>query len=388
MNSSPLLRLNRVFTTTLRTIFRDEGIGIFCFIVPLIYPLLYAFIYTGETVREVPTVVVDMCHTKLSREYIRHVDATADVKIISHAESLKAAQEYIKHRDAYGIIVIPENFEKTIVAGQQTHVSVYVDMGSLLYYKAILVANTDVSLAMNAEIKSSKKAIEYEDVSLYNPQNGFAGFLIPAVLILVLQQTLILGIGLVRGTEREMRGYTGLDSFLKMSESQTLVLGIGAAFLLVYIPISMYVLDIVPRLFSLNIIGNFWDMFFFIQPFLLSSIFFALTIGAFCMQRENVILMVVFTSVPMLFFSGVSWPASNIPDFWKGISHLIPSTWAINGYVKLNSTGAHLPQVYDEWKALWCLTGFYFLTAYFSFFSQIWLMLRRAGGAVTKIGKK
>ena len=384
MNSNPLLRLNKVFTTTLRTIFTDQGILIFCFLVPLFYPILYTFIYTGETVREVPAIVVDECNTGLSREYTRHVDATADVKIIGHAESLTAAREFIKSRDALGIIVIPKDFEKTIVHGGQAHVSIYVDMSGLLYYKAMLVANTDVSLAMNAEIRASKKAIKYEDVSLYNPQNGFAGFLIPAVLILILQQTLVLGIGLVRGTEHEMHSYMGFDAFRKMGDTQVLALGIGAAFLVVYVPISMYVLDIVPRIFSLNTIGNFWDMCIFILPFLLASIFFGLTLGAFTMQREHIILMVVFSSVPMLFFSGVSWPSSNIPDFWKGVGSLIPSTWAVNGYVKLNSTGAHLPQVYDEWIALWKLAGFYFLTAYFSIFSQIFIMLRQAGGVFSK----
>ena len=42
----------------------------------------------------------------------------------------------------------------------------------------------------------STAPIEYEDISLFNPQDGFASFLIPAVLILIIQQTLLLGIGL------------------------------------------------------------------------------------------------------------------------------------------------------------------------------------------------
>ena len=35
---------------------RDQGVLIFFILVPVLYPLLYAFIYTGETVREVPAV--------------------------------------------------------------------------------------------------------------------------------------------------------------------------------------------------------------------------------------------------------------------------------------------------------------------------------------------
>ena len=71
-------------------------------------------------------------------------------------------------------------------------------MSGLLYYKALLTANTNVSLAMNADIKMERAGnttarqdeitaypIEYEDIAIFNPTNGFAAFLIPAVLILI-----------------------------------------------------------------------------------------------------------------------------------------------------------------------------------------------------------
>ena len=119
----------------------------------------------------------------------------------------------LKERKAYGIIYIPSGFSDDIVRGKQTQVSIFCDMSGLLYYKALLTANTNVSLAMNADIKNGNVAgnttarqdeitaypIEYEDIAIFNPTNGFAAFLIPAVLILIIQQTLLLGIGLAAG---------------------------------------------------------------------------------------------------------------------------------------------------------------------------------------------
>lgn len=367
-----LTRLNKIFTSTLRMIFTDVGILTFCIIVPLVYPLVYAFIYNGETVHNVPVVVVDQCQTALSREFIRKVDATADVQIISHAEDISRAREFIRHREAYGIMVMPREFERTIVQGGQAYVSIYVDMSGLLYYKALLSAATNVSLDMNAQIKASRKAIIYEDVSLYNPQNGFAGFLIPAVLVLIIQQTLILGIGMARGTERELQRFTGIDSFLRITDSQLVTIGVSMAFLLVYIPICIWVLGVIPKIFALNSIGNFWDLWLFMVPYLLSCLFFALSIGSICRQRESIVLLAVFTSVPFLFLSGVSWPSSNMPAFWRNISYVVPSTFAINGYVKLNSMGAHLPEVWAEWRALWLQALGWFLVAYFSIIRQLW----------------
>ena len=199
-----------------RNTFRDQGVLIFFIVVPLAYPLLYGFIYTGEVVREVPAVVVDMSRSSLSREYIRKIDATADIQIVAYCTDMEEAKEMLKEREAYGIIYIPAEFSKDIARGIQTHVNIYCDMSGLLYYKSMLLANTAVSLDMNRDIKIARAGnttdrqdeitgypIEYEDIALYNPTNGFAAFLIPAVLILMLQQTLLLGIGLSAGTARE-----------------------------------------------------------------------------------------------------------------------------------------------------------------------------------------
>ena len=365
-------KLNLIFCSLLRVLAKDQGVLIFCVFVPLFYPLLYSWLYSNETVREVPVVVVDQCCTALSREFIRKVDATADIRIISHAQDVENGRDFIRRRKAYGVVAIPRSFEKDIIAGRQTSVSIYVDMSGMLYYKALLSAATNVALDMGAQIKDAERAIKYEDVSLYNPQNGFAGFLIPAVLVIVLQQTLILGIGLARGTERERKRFTGIDAIIKVSDSQRVTLATAGAFLLLYIPISIWVLGIVPKIFSLNAIGNFWELWVFMVPFLLASIFFGISIGALCRQRESIILLVVFTSIPFLFLSGVSWPGSNMPHFWKNISVIIPSTFAVNGYVKLNSMGAHLPEVWTEWRNLWIQAGVWFLLAYFSIIQQLW----------------
>lgn len=87
---------NYLFKLELKNIVKDEGVLIFFFLVPLAYPLLYSFIYTDEVVREVPIAVVDESHTTMSREYLRHVDASPDVKIINYCADMAEAERCIK----------------------------------------------------------------------------------------------------------------------------------------------------------------------------------------------------------------------------------------------------------------------------------------------------
>ena len=359
-----------------RTTLRDQGVLIFFVLVPLVYPLIYSFIYTNETIREVPTVVVDNSRSSLSREYLRKVDASPETSIVAHCADMEEAKLMLKDRKAYGIIYIPAHFSDDIARGKQTQVSIFCDMSGLLYYKALLTANTNVSLAMNADIKMKRAGnstarqdeitaypIEYEDVAIFNPTNGFAAFLIPAVLILIIQQTLLLGIGLSAGTAREQNRFKDLVPINRhYNGTLRIVMGKGLSYFMVYSLVAVYILCVVPRLFSLNQIAIPGVLTLFALPYLAACIFFAMTASIAIRNRETCMLLFVFTSVPLLFLSGISWPGAAMPEFWRYFSYIFPSTFGINGYVRINSMGATLNEVSFEYQALWIQTGIYFLT--------------------------
>lgn len=371
----------------LKAVFKDQGVLIFFLLVPLAYPLLYAFIYTGEVVREVPTAVVDMNKSTLSREFIRKVDATPDVKIQSHCADMEEAKLLLKESKVYGVIYIPESFSSDITKGIQTQVTLYCDMSGMLYYKAILTASTEVSLKMNKAIKVKRAGnttdrqdeisatpITYEAVNLFNLQAGYASFLLPAVLILIIQQTLLLGVGLSAGTARENNRFRDLVPLSRQYQGTLrIVLGKSSAYFIIYAIVSAYILCVVPKIFSLVQIAQAGTLAAFILPYVLSCIFFAMTCSIFIHHREACMMIYVFTSVPLLFISGVSWPGSAIPAFWRVISWMFPSTFGINGYIAINSMGATLDQVLPEFRALWIQTGVYFLTTCIVYRRQIML---------------
>ena len=126
-----ILDMFYVWKQEFRAVFRDQGVLIFFILVPLAYPLVYAFIYTNEVVRDVPAVVVDDSRSSLSREYLRKVDATPDVHIVAYCSDMEEAKLVMKERDAYGLIYIPSDFSSNIARGQQTQVSLYCDMSGL-----------------------------------------------------------------------------------------------------------------------------------------------------------------------------------------------------------------------------------------------------------------
>ena len=301
------------------------------------------------------------------------------------------AEELLRRREAFGIIRIPESFTKDIWHGDQTVVGIYSDMSSMLYYKALLLATTKVSLEMNADIKVERHMhgttdrqdeiqhtpIEYDYVALYNPQSGFAAFLIPPVLMLILQQTLLLGIGMSAGRMRERFRGSLVPFHHDYKNPVYIVLGKAAAYFGIYIVMAVYAFTIVTHGFSLPQLGDLATLTAFVVPFLLACIFLAMVLSSLVWRREDCILLFVCLSVPLLFISGISWPGAAVPAFWKAVSCLFPSTFGMNGYVRIQSMGATLSDVAFELRGLWIQAGVYFLLACLIYRRQIKLIANR-----------
>lgn len=369
----------------------DEGILIFVVFVPLAYPLLYAWVYTNEVVRDVPAVVVDDCNSERSRLYIKEVDATAEAAVVAHATSMREAQGYIERGEAYGIIHIPKTFDLDISRGDQTTIGLYCDLSSLLYYKGLLLANTNVSLDMNRDIKVknylpgttereeevNKMPIDYDYVTLYNPQSGFSAFLIPPVLMLIIQQTLILGIGMHMGRTRE--NYMGCIFPLRKEYKSPLamVLGRGMVYFLLYIVMAFYMFCCVNKWFGLPQMADGTTFLCMIVPYLLSCIAFSEVMSILVYRREDCIMLFVFVSVPLLFLSGLTWPHSSIPPFWRALSQIFPSTYGMNAYVGITAMGASVEQIMPDIIAMLKQTVAYLLIACFAHRVQIYHLQHR-----------
>ena len=366
-----------VWRQEIKQIVHDEGVLIFCVIVPLVYPLLYSWIYNNEVVREVPVVIVDQSHSQQSRQFIRMVDASPDVRVLCYAADLDDAQSLVSRQVAKGVYLIPADFATNLNRMQQGVISVYCDMSLMLAYKAIYQTSVAVTQAMGAEIQRkvsgnytaredliTTRPLDFEDVPIFNPAGGYGNFIIPAVLMLIIQQTLILGIGLAAGTARERNRYSDLVPINRCYGGiYRIVTGKALCYLMVYAIMAAYLTIVVPRLFSFIALVHWQDLLALMLPYLLACVFFGLTVSCLVHYRENVMLLVVFISVPLLFMTGVSWPQSAIPGFWQGVSWLFPSTFGVRAFVRMNTMGGVLSDVVPEIRYLWIQAAAYFGTA-------------------------
>ena len=373
----------RICMREFQLIFKDVGVMILVFAVPLIYPMLYSFIYYPEVVRDLPIAVVDLSKSSASRQYIRNLDATPDVKVANSSISMADAINMFKKRQVRGIVQIPETFSSDIALGRQTTVSVYADMEFFLYYKAIVTASSFVSLETGKNIQinnlldkgftEQQAEITTEpflmvDNAMANRAGGFASYGIPAALILIIQQTLVIAIGIMAGTARERHVFGTLVPLdRKRMGTLRLVIGKTTAYFTIYALLCVYMLGMIPEWFGYGRDASLTELIALITPFILSSIFLGLTLSVIFKNRESSMMLYLFTSIPLLFLSGIIWPLSNFSPVWLAVREIFPSSNAIFGYIKMNSLGATIFETRKEIMALWIQTGVYFLTACFAY---------------------
>lgn len=376
--SSKLKDIYDVFSLELYRIFTDGGVMLIFFVGSLIYPLIFGAIYKHECIRNLPVAVVDDSQSASSQRFIHKLDATPEVNVDFHCNNLAEAEQLMRQRKVNGIVYFPNDYSEHLAKGETARLCLFCDMSSFLYYRSVFSGASSVMLdeMKNIELERYGMAgvtgedaeiaitpVPYEDVKLFSPAGGFTSFLVPALLALVIHQTLFLGIGILSGTARE-EGQTIaiVPERLRNRSVYRVVIGRSLAYMMIYIPLIAIDLVLLPRVFGLPHIGRLGDLCLFLLPFLLATISFSMTVGSFVRQRDTGILVCIFFSVILLFLSGMVWPRSNMPLFWKYFSYLFPSTHGIQGFVRINSMGAHLKQIQFEYQMLWGQAGFYFLT--------------------------
>lgn len=369
--------LFRVWRRETRLVFTDVGVMLFFFALPIAYPVVYTLIYNPEIVKKIDTVVVDNSRSSESRELVRELGATQGIHVVGYAANMEEARRAWMEKKCYGIIEIPSDYGRRIGRGEQAVASFYSDMSLLLRYRQYLFALTDVQMNETMQITSRRLAdgglltssikglpVNTQANFLGDVSQGFASFIMPGLVVLILQQSMLLGITMIAGTSRDRRRRNGgSDPLEYRAGTLATVLGKSLCYLMVYLPLSYYILEIIPYMFSLPHVGRFIDLMPMVFMILLATTFLGQTLQVFVRERESSLLVIVFTSVVFLFLSGLTWPRYAFSKFWYMVSELVPSTWGMEGIVRINSNGATLSDVSHYYWGLWALTGIYFVTA-------------------------
>lgn len=369
-----------VFRREWKLVISDIGVLLFFVALPLAYPVVYTLIYNPEVVREMPVAVVDKSRTAQSRELVRTMSASPAIDIYAQCADMAEAKHLFGNNEVFAIVEIPADYAKKLGRGETATVPMYFEMSLLLRFRAFLSAISDIQLKMVSDITTTRlqafgasaigvsggMPVDSHSVFVGDPGQGFASFVMPGVLMLILQQSMVLGICLIAGTSKERRRRNGgIDPLaVRNVPVSATIWGKTLCYFVIYIPMTIYVVRFLPEMFSLPHSGAPIDYLLFMVPYLLGSAMFGQALSGLCTERESGFIVVVFTSLIFLFLSGLTWPRYAMNWFWTTLGNLVPATWGVEGFIRINSNAATLAENAHPYVMLWILAVAYFLVAW------------------------
>lgn len=353
------------FLQTIKDIFSDKGVLLLLLIAPIIYGFFYPWPYSTEVVNHVPVGIIDNDNSNLSRTIVRYASASPqlDTQLFLNEQQ---AKEAIWSDEIAGYMVIPSGLEQQILSGKAASVSVLGNGGYFLlnknvqmgFLKAVSTVSAGIEVKKNvaqgaysATAAANTQAVPLVIIPLYNQTEGYGAYVVPAVSILILQQTLLIATAMLIGTWYEqrrhatsIRGWLGRIAALSMFSFIIGCFYYGWTFELHHYPRGQ------------NMLGSL----LFLLLFCPTVATLGCVLGLWFRQRERSMQILIFSSLPMFFVSGYPWPADQLPTVLQIIRWFVPTTPGINTSVQLNQMGASISQVSTGFYALAALWVFYF----------------------------
>ncbi|NSL86476.1 ABC transporter permease [Chitinophaga sp. Mgbs1] len=365
-----------LFVRELKLITGNHSLLLTLLIAPLLYVFFYGTIYSYKVEEKVVLAVADEDKSEMSRQLTEQLNNLQIISVMS-AGNLQEAQELMYHGKAMGYFLIPKGTQSNVLALRQTTVVLAVNGARFLPSSELTGAITQIGLGVGAGVR-----LKYQEMSgglnstmamqeampvnvdfrpLYNPQSSYGGFILPVLIVLILQQTLLIGLSESVALDRE-NGHIPLLVNARGGFSGALY-GKGLFYLLLFGAYAAFFMNVNYRLLDLPFRGYAPDMAVLLLLFLLVLIPMAIWVGTLFKNQLLAAQLMAFSTYPFFMICGYAWPLKSMPLVFQWIAALIPLTPFVKIYISIVQAGGTLADNMGAVIHLLILWIFYVLLA-------------------------
>jgi ABC-2 type transport system permease protein len=355
-------RLWKVAFAEWKLFYTDPAAILLLVVAGVLYAFYYPTPYIYQMVSKVPVAVVDLDNTAMSRDLIRMASAAQQIEVKSIYAEMNEAEAAMAREEIFGFMVIPENMEKDIRAKRPVSMNIFTHGAYVMLHGAIGTAFSTCALTVGATNKvkqialgkkvPSAKAIAMRDPipisiqTMFNSSGSYSNYVVPSVLVVILQQSLIIGICVLGGSRAHRRFRKKFrDSPVENETAEYRYFGRALAYFLHYCSFILFYHCIIYNLFDFPQRGELLPMMVFSLVFLASVINLGMVVSQVFLRRESSMQLFLYLSIPILFLANFSWPSYLMPRWMVSISYILPSTFAVPAWLSIEQMGADIYEV-------------------------------------------
>ncbi len=300
---------------------RDRVAMFFTFAFPVLFMLLFGFVFADEDV-SYNIGLVDGDQSPVSAGIVQSLQSVPPFKVTQG--TLEAELDALRSGDRRAVIELPSGLGAALASGQSADVKAYYDPSQTTSSQIILSVLREVINGINQQITQRPNLLQLKEESILSRELGYIDYLVPGVLAMSI---LFLGLfsGMVQVERREKKvlkrfGATPL-------KRHTVVISQIVERLIIALIQALIIIAVARFAFDVQMVGNWFVLFGVIVFGTLTLI----SIGYFIVARartvESAQPIIQLVQFPMMFLSGIFWPIEFMPAFIKPVVLAMPLTY-------------------------------------------------------------
>lgn len=342
---------------------------------PIVYPFLYNSIYMNKFERDIPITVVDLDNSEYSRKMTTEMDAHELLKVSFIGHDIEEAHHQLRSFKSMAILIIPNGYESDLKKMQQTRIHVAINNTRFMVASDInkalgeVISNNSrqtIQLLFQKTGYSQQQATALSDPihltinNCFNFTDSYGDSMIAALLLLILHQTLLIGVALSVASEREDRKMPELI-LLSKSSAFRIIAGKGFPYILLYFSYTMLFFTFQSHLYKIPFHGSYLALTILLTVTFISVIAMAHALASVFKTRLMALIVFMVSSYPLFLMSGYAWPLQSIPEYLQLIATLLPSTPLFDAYVVCTKMGGTIRDIIPQIIHIASLGIFYYV---------------------------
>ncbi|HYX38713.1 MAG TPA: ABC transporter permease [Oligoflexus sp.] len=337
----------------MRLIRGDRKLRSLLFLAPLINAAIVCGVYAPSYITEVPIAVVDQAGSALSQRMIRWLDFHQKLKVVDRVPDVMTAERLLAQGDIAGYAVLEKDFSERLKRNEETRVLLYCDATNMVLANTLNAAIQGVVQTFSAGVAMQKarrlgafkdqaqtmiSPIRAEIRPLGNPSFSYADFMLPGMLLSVLQQVILLGLALTWAGERETHGWSDLQSLSQ--RTWVLILGKNLPHFAIHFFWLLVFTGFVLPLSHVSSEAPWGAILIFAALFVAVMVSWGTWVSLVIGDRLGATQALMFLAVPSFLLSGYTWPSASLPLPLQALSQILPLTHSAIMFRKMHGLGS------------------------------------------------
>jgi ABC-2 type transport system permease protein len=354
-NKMSFSRIRALVTKEFIQILRDRSTFGMILFMPIMQLLLYGYAINTNP-RMLPTALVTADQSVYVRDITTVLQNTKYFRIDYQPPTIAEAEDLMAKGFVQFIIEFPEQFSRKLLRGENPAILVVADASD-----PVAIGNAMASLgrinqtALTRDLSNAPSSLQFHAPPFgitvhnrYNPEGLTAYNIVPGLIALLLNMTLISMTAVAMTRERE-RGT--LENLLAMpARPVEVMIGKISPFIIIAYLQTFVILIVARVLFGLPIEGSPLLLAGAMSVYIAANLGIGFTISTFATNQLQAMQMTFFYFMPSLLLSGFLFPFRGMPAWAQTIGNCFPITHALRILrgITLKSLGAG-----DIWPEIW-----------------------------------